>query len=104
MIPRAITAVFQRLREVREWDVKVSFMELYNEELTDLMADDSTKLRLFEDQAGTGGVLVHGLEEKHCGNAVEVFEIVKNCFERRKRAATNMNEQSRYTTMAVIVC
>lgn len=48
---------------------QVSFLELYNEELTDLLssagsdthvASDAPKLRLLEDRAG---VVVNGLEE-----------------------------------------
>ncbi len=51
--------------------VKVSFLELYNEELTDLLslADDkdaSKRLRLLEDR---NGVVVQGLEEVVVKNA-----------------------------------
>ena len=58
MIPRAVHAIFQRLKDAREFSVKVSFMEIYNEELSDLISDDeSVKLRVFDDQTGNGGNL-----------------------------------------------
>ena len=55
MIPRAVHAIFQRLREAREYSIKVSFMEIYNEELSDLTSDDeSVKLRVFDDPVTQG--------------------------------------------------
>ena len=59
--------------------MKVSFLELYNEELTDLLSfDDGTiggdgkKLRLLEDK---GGVVVHGLEEVIVRNPTEIYQV-----------------------------
>ena len=41
------------VQDVQEYSVRVSFLELYNEELFDLLgaADDNSKLRIFEDSA-----------------------------------------------------
>ena len=41
------------MQDVQEYSVRVSFLELYNEELFDLLSttDDNTKLRIFEDSA-----------------------------------------------------
>ncbi len=38
---------------VQEYSVRVSFLELYNEELFDLLStgEDNSKLRIFEDSA-----------------------------------------------------
>ena len=62
--------------------------ELYNEELTDLLAapvDDAKTpeaerkpLRLFEDATGKRGVMVSGLEEILCTSAREVFKVCYN--------------------------
>ena len=44
---------------------KVSFLELYNEEMYDLLsaAEDMNKLKLFEDPMVRGSVIIHGLED-----------------------------------------
>lgn len=41
------------LQDVQEFSVRVSFLELYNEELFDLLStgEDNSKLRIFEDSA-----------------------------------------------------
>ena len=45
--------------------MQVSFLELYNEELFDLLSpsDDTTRLRLYEDPTRKGSVIINGLEE-----------------------------------------
>lgn len=49
IIPRALNALFDNLRveKATEWSVRVSFLELYNEEIFDLLSgnDDHSKLR-----------------------------------------------------------
>ena len=49
IIPRALNALFDSLTtaEITEWSVRVSFLELYNEEIFDLLSgqDDHNKLR-----------------------------------------------------------
>jgi len=71
VIPRAIKQIFDAIECNQESDssVKVSFMELYNEELTDLLSpgdDKEKRLRLLEDRSG---VVVQGLEEAVVKNA-----------------------------------
>ena len=45
--------------------LQVSFLELYNEEMYDLLssAEDMNKLKLFEDPMVRGSVIIHGLED-----------------------------------------
>lgn len=84
VIPRAIKYIFDTL-EANDSDctVKVSFLELYNEELTDLLvagstdAKDAQRLRLLEDRAGVG-VVVQGLEETIVKNATEIYQVSEN--------------------------
>ena len=49
IIPRAMNALFDNLHKTNatEWSVRVSFLELYNEEIFDLLSgnDDHSKLR-----------------------------------------------------------
>ena len=48
-----------------EFTVRVSFLEIYNEELFDLLSptEDQGRLRLFEDTSRKGSVVIQGLEE-----------------------------------------
>ncbi len=93
VIPRAIKQIFDTI-EATENDssVKVSFLELYNEELTDLLAtDDSKKLRLLEDRSG---VVVQGLEEAIVKSAAEIYQILDRGTARRRTEETLLNKRS----------
>ena len=62
IIPRALAQLFDELRiqQDAEFSVRVSFLELYNEDIFDLLSatDDLTKLRLYEDSARKGSVII----------------------------------------------
>ncbi|KAG7202940.1 hypothetical protein KM043_010081 [Ampulex compressa] len=98
MIPRSLSHLFDELRllEAQEYTVRVSFLELYNEELFDLLSanDDASKIRLYEDAAKKGAVIIHGLEEVTVHNKSEVYKILEKGSERRQTAATLMNAHS----------
>lgn len=66
MIPRALSHLFDELRISKtEYNVRVSYLELYNEELFDLLSssNDNYKLRIYEDVTRKGSTIVNGLEE-----------------------------------------
>ena len=48
------------MQQDAEFSVRVSFLELYNEDIFDLLSatDDLTKLRLYEDSARKGSVII----------------------------------------------
>lgn len=88
-----------------EYSVKVTFLELYNEEITDLLApEEITKVALEEKQKkqlplmedGKGGVLVRGLEEEIVTSASEIFSLLERGSAKRRTAETLLNKQSRY--------
>lgn len=100
IIPRAMHQLFEQLEtmeECAEFSVRVSFLEIYNEELFDLLGSGSVeqKLRLFEDSAkNKGTVVVQGLEEVIVHNRNQVYEILERGSARRQTAATLMNAAS----------
>ncbi|XP_072756938.1 kinesin-like protein Klp61F isoform X1 [Anoplolepis gracilipes] len=98
IIPRALSHLFDELRmlEVQEYTVRVSFLELYNEELFDLLSpnNDASKIRLYEDATRKGSVIIHGLEEVTVHNKNEVYKILEKGSEKRQTAATLMNAHS----------
>ncbi|KAI7859458.1 P-loop containing nucleoside triphosphate hydrolase protein, partial [Circinella umbellata] len=95
IIPRAIYKLFETLdSEHAEYSVKVSLIELYNEELRDLLNnDDSRTLRIFEDQSGSG-VIVQGMEESIVSTAGEALAIMQEGSKNRSIAFTKCNEKS----------
>ncbi|KAI4484885.1 hypothetical protein M0802_012994 [Mischocyttarus mexicanus] len=99
IIPRTLSHLFDELRllEAQEYTVRVSFLELYNEELFDLLSpnDDASKIRLYEDASRKGAVIIHGLEEVTVHNKSEVYKILEKGSEKRQTAATLMNAHSR---------
>ena len=94
IIPRALHQLFETLStESTEHTVRVSFLELYNEELYDLLSplDDTTKLKIFEDTTKKGSVIVGGLEEITVQTKAEIYEILKKGSAKRQTAATLLN-------------
>ena len=55
LIPRTVNMIFQQLEAQQlEYSVKISCLELYNEDLSDLLGDQNNpqELKLFEDTTG----------------------------------------------------
>ena len=106
VIPRAVKQIFDTLEgQCAEYSVKVTFLELYNEEITDLLApDEISKIALEEKQKkqlplmedGKGGVLVRGLEEEIVTSAFEIFTLLERGSAKRRTAETLLNKQSRF--------
>ncbi|XP_066910744.1 kinesin-like protein KIF11 [Clytia hemisphaerica] len=99
IIPRAMHQLFEQLNSMEdcaEYSVRVSFLEIYNEELFDLLGNslDTQKLRLFEDTTKKGSVVIQGLEEVIVHDRNEVYQILEKGAARRQTAATLMNAQS----------
>ncbi|XP_078042053.1 kinesin-like protein Klp61F [Augochlora pura] len=98
MIPRSLSHLFDELQllETQEYTIRVSFLELYNEDLFDLLSvsDDGFKIKLYEDTSKKGAVIIHGLEEITIHSKSEVYKILEKGLERRQTAPTLMNAQS----------
>ncbi|KAL5244371.1 hypothetical protein ACI65C_011781 [Semiaphis heraclei] len=97
IIPRALSHMFDELRLLQvEHTVRASFLELYNEDIFDLLScseEPSNKsLRIFEEKKGS--VIVRGLEEVIVSNKNEVYKLLEKGSKRRQTAATLMNAQS----------
>eukprot|EP00039_Didymoeca_costata_P014443 m.233541 g.233541 ORF g.233541 m.233541 type:complete len:1024 (-) comp16027_c2_seq10:1147-4218(-) len=99
VIPRALNHIFDTLEATKntEYSVRVSFLEIYNEDIFDLltkMEDDTKRLRLFEDVNRKGSVVVQGLEEVTIHTRSEVYDVMAQGTEKRRTAATKMNKAS----------
>lgn len=108
IIPRVLHSLFTKLENNdTESSVKCSFIELYNEELRDLLAaDDSTKLKIFDGQKkGHTATIVQGMEESHIKNAGAGIKLLQNGSQKRQVAATKCNDLSSrsHTIFAITV-
>ncbi|XP_050073089.1 kinesin-like protein Klp61F [Anopheles maculipalpis] len=107
IIPRAVNHLFDELRMTElEFSMRISYLELYNEELCDLLSkDDTVKIRIFDDVQKKGSVIVQGLEEIPVHSKDDVYKLLAKGQERRKTASTLMNAQSSrsHTIFSIIV-
>ncbi|XP_031399313.1 kinesin-like protein KIN-5B [Punica granatum] len=103
VIPRAVRQFFDTLEaQNADYSMKVTFLELYNEEVADLLAsEDSPRyaedrqkkpISLMED--GKGCVVVRGLEEVAVYSANEIYSLLERGAAKRRTADTLLNKRS----------
>ncbi|KAH9699112.1 kinesin-like protein KIN-7N [Citrus sinensis] len=76
----------------REFLVRVSYMEIYNEEINDLLAVENQKLQIHESLEH--GVFVAGLREEIVNSAEQVLKLIESGEVNRHFGETNMNVRS----------
>ncbi|GMS84082.1 hypothetical protein PENTCL1PPCAC_6257, partial [Pristionchus entomophagus] len=100
IIPRSAQHIFTELSAKTgiEYIVRLSYVEIYNEEMIDLLAstssDDKHLIRLFEDPAKKGSIVIHGVEDIPVRCRDDVYRLLKQGTERRRTAETFMNKRS----------
>ena len=100
IIPRVLDNLFRKLEaDEVESSVKCSFIELYNEELRDLLsAEESVKLKIYDDNGGSkkghGSTMVQGMEESHVKSAADGVRLLEDGSLKRQVAATKCNDLS----------
>ncbi|KAK9003893.1 hypothetical protein V6N11_018788 [Hibiscus sabdariffa] len=100
LTPRIFEYLFSRIRMEEEsrkeeklrFSCKCSFLEIYNEQITDLLDPSSTNLQLREDLKK--GVYVENLMEYNVRNVDDVLKLLLQGSSNRRMAATNMNSES----------
>ncbi|CAI9104395.1 OLC1v1003057C1 [Oldenlandia corymbosa var. corymbosa] len=100
MTPRIFEFLFARIRAEEEsrqdeklrYHCKCSFLEIYNEQITDLLDPSSTNLLLREDMKK--GVYVENLSEFEVQTVGDIIRLLRQGSSNRKVAATNMNRES----------
>lgn len=80
--------------EKADYSIKATFLELYNEEITDLLASDESKRPLVLMEDGKGAVFVRGLEEEIVCSVDEISAILDKGSSRKHMAETLLNKQS----------
>lgn len=101
VIPLAIKDVFDAVRRHandREFLIRVSYLEIYNEKMVDLLAESeesanaAAELSIREDK--DRGTYVHGLKEEIVTTPSQVLSLLDFGTSRRHVGATNMNAHS----------
>ncbi|KAK7319825.1 hypothetical protein RJT34_04553 [Clitoria ternatea] len=100
MTPRIFEFLFARIQAEEEsrrdenlkYNCKCSFLEIYNEQITDLLDPSSTNLLLREDVKK--GVYVENLSEFEVHCVSDIVRLLIQGSANRKVAATNMNRES----------
>ena len=94
IVPQAINEVFDYInnsQDAREYLIRVSYLEIYNEQINDLLSSTPSSIRLME---GRDGVVVRGCREEVVTTPTEVFHFLKKGEARRQVGSTNMNKHS----------
>ncbi|KAI0078121.1 kinesin-domain-containing protein [Panus rudis PR-1116 ss-1] len=101
IIPRAVSTIFARCREIKEekgnawhYSLKGSFIEIYNEDLIDLLSEDGGRrdVQIREDKQGH--IIWEGLREVSVKNPNEVMNLIRKGTSIRRTNETDMNAQS----------
>ncbi|KAJ6897147.1 kinesin-like protein KIN-12E isoform X1 [Populus alba x Populus x berolinensis] len=100
MTPRVFEYLFSRIQKEKEarkeekikFTCKCSFLEIYNEQILDLLDPSSSNLQIREDVKK--GIYVDNLKEIEVASARDVLQQLIQGAANRKVAATNMNHAS----------
>ncbi|KAK2732508.1 kinesin motor protein cin8 [Myotisia sp. PD_48] len=94
--PRVLYSLFQKLEDT-DSTVKCSLIELYNEELKDLLSsEENVKLKIYEDGAkkGHNATMVQGVGETYIDSASAGIKLLREGNHKRQVAATKCNDLS----------
>ncbi|NXJ02922.1 KIF27 protein, partial [Psophia crepitans] len=96
IIPRAIQELFQRISEKHDIDfhVKVSYIEVYKEELRDLLELETSVKELHIREDEKGNTVIVGAKEFQVECADEVISLLESGNAARHTGTTQMNEHS----------
>lgn len=98
VIPRAINDIFERVKEMAsesEVAINCSFMELYQENLYDLLSSKGTREeRVVDIREANNQIVIPGLTEIPIRSAEETFEALMRGSQERAVASTAMNAVS----------
>ncbi|KAM3912349.1 chromosome-associated kinesin KIF4A [Leptodactylus fuscus] len=97
VIPRVVKALFQEIEQRADWEflLKVSYLEIYNEEILDLLyspRDKASPISIREDPKE--GIKICGLTERDVKTDVDTITCLEQGNSSRTVASTAMNSQS----------
>lgn len=101
IIPRAVSDIFAEVDRLKRmsngksaYTVKVSFIELYNEDLLDLLADGGDVQPLVQIREDKGHIIWSGLREVSVSSVSDVMALLADGSAARRTSETDMNQSS----------
>lgn len=96
MVSRAIEELFEIISQIKEAKVSATYMELYNEEIIDLLSINQRKVKrkklaIREDEMGR---IYVGVKEIECKNAQDLLQVLSKGTLCRSTGMTDMNMSS----------
>ncbi|KAL3869468.1 hypothetical protein ACJMK2_042146 [Sinanodonta woodiana] len=94
VVPLAINEIFYQIENAsdREFLMRVSYLEIYNEKISDLLSDEDKIIKLHED-SDHNVQLVNVIEEV-VNESAQVFDVIKKGDMKRHVAETKQNDRS----------
>ena len=99
LIPRTVQSILERAEDTRltsgagaSWECRISFLELYNEEIIDLLSASGSSISIREERDGR--IIWSGVREIKIKSLVEVMQLLQDGSARRKTSETGMNATS----------
>ena len=93
IMPRSVSDLFKMLQSIKskEFKIQVSYIEIYNEEIRDLLGERE-ELKLHEDPVK--GVILQGVKEIYVENIDNFYDVLYKGNLKRTVGKTNANEAS----------
>ncbi|XP_024883411.1 chromosome-associated kinesin KIF4 [Temnothorax curvispinosus] len=106
IIPRVIYDIFDIIESKKDWNFKVavSFMELYQEQLYDLLSDKQKSQSIVDIREDGKSIRIVGVTEKQVANAQETLECLAQGSMGRVTGATAMNAHSSRSHAIFTLC
>lgn len=103
VVPRCLTHLFNRIENNDDIKLKCSFVEIYNEEIKDLLNDSGKNLQIF---GSTGNIKIKGLNEFHINNYQQGLQFLNVGLQKRETQFTKMNNHSSrsHTIFTISLC
>ena len=96
IVPRSMEQIFKYIEKVSNRNstfmVRASYLQIYNEVISDLLKTDRTSLNIREDKKK--GIFVEGLSEWAVRSPIEIYSLMQKGAVSRNTAQTNMNDVS----------
>lgn len=93
IMPRAFEEIITVLDGGFQVSIKASYLEIYNEEIRDLLSNDPKKRLLLHEKPDTG-IYVDKLSQHPVESIEDLYGLLKEGSRNRSIGATNMNEKS----------
>eukprot|EP01060_Flectonema_neradi_P000529 TRINITY_DN10333_c0_g1_i1.p1 TRINITY_DN10333_c0_g1~~TRINITY_DN10333_c0_g1_i1.p1 ORF type:complete len:599 (+),score=133.34 TRINITY_DN10333_c0_g1_i1:838-2634(+) len=98
LVPRVILETFSKLAGLPAAEISttvhLSILELYKEQLNDLLCTQKTDLKIREDRLSGRGVYIEGAEQVGVSSADEALGTIEQAMQKKQIASTSANETS----------